>query len=603
MPLVSRALDWQGQTDPTFSNPISLSLGDGQGTQELVFKKGVTAATSPVTATTSFQLSLDQTTKDIEVLPADFPVEVVSGSIAGDVMWTADREYHVESDITIPAGSQLTIEAGTRVLLSPRVNVTVNGQLLAEGSADAPVLFSSVGAEPWGGIEFANAADSRLNYTFLTQGGGDPSKVFGHSNSQPVLRVSRSTLTCDNCYVVDNVGKGFAASSGYVNIWNSVIANVDTGGEFSSSVVNVQNTWLMNIPNDEQTFIDDDNDGFYFAGTHASGEASRFENSYVINTKDDGLDHNGARLEVISAWIQGAFHEGLATSNQEWATVTDSVFMANNQGVEAGYGGPNVTVTQSVIVGNRNTVDPNSPITAGLRFGDGYDGSNGDYTGHITATNDVLYANGDNVRNYDGTIPGPQPGAIDITSSLANDPDATDPSNLTGEPVFSPSMHLLRASVGFTAGPDGMPLGRVVPATSFQFVVPGSGDFNDDGVIDASDIDLLCAAINQVDPSLVYDLNSDGQVDAQDRDVMIFTQLQTTYGDADLNGVFDSSDLVGVFSIGEYEDGVPANSGWADGDWNCDGEFDTADIVLAFQTGGYAAAAVDQALSDWDGIA
>ena len=478
--------------------------------------------------------------------------------------------------------------------------MTVNGQLTSLGTADEPVLFTSLADVAWGGLEFVDAADSQLQYTFLTHGGGDPNKVVGHSNSQPVLRVTRSTLTCDNCFVVDNVGKGFASSAVRVNILNSVIANVDTGGEFSSSVVHVKNTWLMNIPNDEQAFVDDDNDGFYFSSTHASGEASRFEDSYVINTKDDGLDHNGARLEVVRAWIQGAFHEGLASSNREWAQVSDSVFMGNNQGVEAGYGGPQLTVTQSVIVGNRNTVDPGSPITAGVRFGDGYNGSNGDYTGHITATYDVLFDNGDNVRNYDGTIPGPQPGAIDITSSLANDVDATDPSNLSGLPVFSPTMHLLRGSAGFTAGPEGLPLGRVVPVTVYDFVVPGSGDFNDDGVIDAADMDLLCIAMHQADPLQRYDLTGDGLVDERDRDEMVFGQLQTTYGDSNLDGIFDSSDLVSVFTLGQYEDGVPLNSGWSEGDWNCDGDFDTADIVLAFQTGGYVAEATDQAIADWD---
>ena len=554
----------------------------------------------PWVATESFQLDLQGTTKDIEVLSDDFPVEAVSGTLTGDLVWTADREYHIDGDVTIPAGSRLTIEPGTRILLSPRVNLFVNGELNSQGSADDPVLFTSASDVAWGGLEFVDAADSQLRFTFFTHGGGDRTRFFGHSNSQPVLLTTRSTLTCDNCFLVDNVGKGFAATRARVNILNSVIANADTGGEFSSSVVHVQNSWLMNIPNDEQTFVDDDNDGFYFSGTHASGESSRFEDSYVINTKDDGLDHNGARLEIVRSWIQGAFHEGLAASNREWATVTDSVFLGNNQGVEAGYGGPNVTVTQSVIVGNRNTVDPRSPITAGLRFGDGYDGSNGNYTGHITATYDVLYENGDNVRNYDGTIPGPQPGAIDITASLANDVDATDPSNLVGTPVFSPSMYLLRGSAGFAAGPDGLPLGRVTPATVIDFVVPGRGDFNNDGVIDAVDMDLLCAAMHQDDPPPQFDLTSDGVVNDQDRDAMVFNELKSTYGDANLDGQFDSSDLVFVFVSGEYEDGTSGNSGWSAGDWNCDLEFDSSDLVLALQTGGYVVDAVDQAVADWD---
>ena len=46
-----------------------------------------------------------------------------------------------------------------------------------------------------------------------------------------------------------------------------------------------------------------------------------------------------------------------------------------------------------------------------------------------------------------------------------------------------------------------------------------------------------------------------------------------------------------VFQAGEYEDGIAANSSWAEGDWNADGEFDSQDFVFAFQQGEYVSAA------------
>lgn len=58
-------------------------------------------------------------------------------------------------------------------------------------------------------------------------------------------------------------------------------------------------------------------------------------------------------------------------------------------------------------------------------------------------------------------------------------------------------------------------------------------------------------------------------------------------GDTTLDGIFDSSDLIAVFTAGQYEDGLPLNSRWADGDWNADGEFDSGDLVAALQTGKY----------------
>jgi hypothetical protein len=61
--------------------------------------------------------------------------------------------------------------------------------------------------------------------------------------------------------------------------------------------------------------------------------------------------------------------------------------------------------------------------------------------------------------------------------------------------------------------------------------------------------------------------------------------VNTTFGDANLDGIFDAADLVFAFQRGGYESDEPA--GWAEGDWNGDGLFTSADIVLAFQDGGY----------------
>ena len=70
---------------------------------------------------------------------------------------------------------------------------------------------------------------------------------------------------------------------------------------------------------------------------------------------------------------------------------------------------------------------------------------------------------------------------------------------------------------------------------------------------------------------------------------MIKEVLGTQIGDANLDGVFNSSDIVQIFQISEYDDNVPLNSTWSDGDWNADGEFDSKDLVFAFQSGKYAA--------------
>ena len=62
-------------------------------------------------------------------------------------------------------------------------------------------------------------------------------------------------------------------------------------------------------------------------------------------------------------------------------------------------------------------------------------------------------------------------------------------------------------------------------------------------------------------------------------------------GDANLDGRFDSRDLISVFTANQYEDGVVGNSRWSTGDWDGDGEFSTSDLLVAFQAGWYSTAA------------
>jgi hypothetical protein len=85
----------------------------------------------------------------------------------------------------------------------------------------------------------------------------------------------------------------------------------------------------------------------------------------------------------------------------------------------------------------------------------------------------------------------------------------------------------------------------------------------------------------------MFDLNSDGLVDQQDLSVWLTDIGHTWFGDANLDGEFNSVDLVQVLATDEYEDGILTNSGWSTGDWNADGEFTSRDLIDALADGGY----------------
>ena len=114
-----------------------------------------------------------------------------------------------------------------------------------------------------------------------------------------------------------------------------------------------------------------------------------------------------------------------------------------------------------------------------------------------------------------------------------------------------------------------------------------SGDFNLDGLLDVEDINLLSIEVRNNTHKNSFDLNADSLVNDDDRQIWVDELKSTYFGDANLDGEFNSRDLVLIFQAGEFEDDVIGNSTWATGDWDGNSDFNSGDFVVAFQAGGY----------------
>lgn len=89
----------------------------------------------------------------------------------------------------------------------------------------------------------------------------------------------------------------------------------------------------------------------------------------------------------------------------------------------------------------------------------------------------------------------------------------------------------------------------------------------------------------------IADLNQDGNLDwvsaTQHGSAGLRWHEQRVVGDANGDGQFDVNDLIELFAVNQYEDGVESNSTYVTGDFNGDGEFNSGDLVYAFQAGTY----------------
>lgn len=141
------------------------------------------------------------------------------------------------------------------------------------------------------------------------------------------------------------------------------------------------------------------------------------------------------------------------------------------------------------------------------------------------------------------------------------------------------------------------PLIQSTPMSICDVNFSGTCDVNDlnlpDGLFSAGD---LGSGVPVNPNNAHFDLNRNLRVDNEDLDVWLVEAATANAqnrpyfrGDANLDGVFNTTDLIQVFQAGQYEDRIAANSSWETGDWNGDREFTSGDVLAAFQQNGFSA--------------
>jgi hypothetical protein len=295
---------------------------------------------------------------------------VVSGSITQNTTWPEDSRVHITGALEIKSGVTLTVGAGSVIELAPGVEITVTGKIIANGTSDHPVSFMPEDrSKPWGGMLLHIAASEiTMTATILTGSGADAdwfdthtNTGFSHRREECLFHMTngaRATFT--DSAIISHAGQAGHGENSYLTLTNSLVAECTTGGEYNGGAVNVAHSALISFPYIGAPFEDNDNDGLYL-----TGGAHTITDSLIGWALDDGIDAgsgNAGSVKVTDSWFESCYHEGMAWSESRDADVAGTVAINNGQGIECGFGNPNVLAVQSLATGNM----------VGARFGDNY---------------------------------------------------------------------------------------------------------------------------------------------------------------------------------------------------------------------------------------
>jgi len=141
-------------------------------------------------------------------------VETHGGSISETTTWTNEKVHLITSNLSIEEGFKLTIEPGAIVKFNSSIQLVVHGDLIAVGTIDSPIYFTSscddsVGGESnndgvrecsagdWEGIQFEDTVDdalTQLSFIDLRFSG----------QSQAAIYTNRANITISDSVIRDS---------------------------------------------------------------------------------------------------------------------------------------------------------------------------------------------------------------------------------------------------------------------------------------------------------------------------------------------------------------------------------------------------------------
>ncbi|MDP3150790.1 MAG: lamin tail domain-containing protein [Ignavibacteria bacterium] len=289
----------------------------------------------------------------------------------------ANSPYFVLNDVTVGTNGIVTVEPGTIIYFSSGKSITVNGQIIMNGTETEPITLTSYyPSEKWGAICFENSVGiselKNVNISLATNG-IDPINFFAaisslnstvhlknvnFDNVKLPISTQWSNVIVDGCKFenVTEVGDYINCNGGNLSIVNSTfIGNaipdmdgIDLG--FVNGTTDIRNNIFRDFTGSNSDGID-------------LGDASlnvSISDNYITNCSDKGISvGQGSTTNVVRNIISNC-NLGIGVKDSlSSANVLNTTFYSNNIGVSCfekavNRGGGSASIINSIFANSKN---------------------------------------------------------------------------------------------------------------------------------------------------------------------------------------------------------------------------------------------------------
>lgn len=266
---------------------------------------------------------------------------VVTANITENTTWTSDKVYQLGGRISVEAGATLTIEPGTIIKgeAGTGANATAlvvarDAKLMAEGTADSPIIFTSVADE--------------ISPAYVAAGD------FASPNLEPDVN----------------------------GLWGGVIVLGNARISASNDAGDLTEVQIEGIPTSDPNGLyggsdDEDNSGVlkYISIRHGGsnigsgneingltlggvGSGTVVENIEVVSNQDDGIEWFGGTVNVTNALVWNVGDDGM-DADQSWGGTLDNFMVISVaghsfelDGPEGNYDNGGYTMRNGIVIAN-----------------------------------------------------------------------------------------------------------------------------------------------------------------------------------------------------------------------------------------------------------